>query len=236
KARKAAENRTWIPEFIKEQLRNQEEVLQMEMAATTRSQQANESTEAGPSLPRWEDISLDDDPVEIHTIPGTPRPLPQPDHDFDFPLYFKPEGANVKVKDEPFRLGRSAQIDWQDDDATTGRQLELQPQSGGERRYFYTQIERERWSYYEERRLDDDEATALGFTGKDHPLRFNNGDERYYPRDLQQGIRFMNNYGQNVEQYIYFTTSSSTQFRALKPEGRDWEVYVMEPFDAGAFG
>lgn len=232
KARKAAEGRTWIPEFITEQIRNQEEVLRKEMAAPGRH---NEAAPEGPSLPRWEDVSLEDEPIVVTTPIGQPRPLPQPDHNFDFPLFSKPEGTDLKVKDIPFRLGRTAQIDWLDDEDTTGRQLELQPQSGGDRRYFYAQLERERWNYYEERRLDDDEATALGFTGSTHPLRFNNGDERYYPRDLQRGTRFMGGAGHHVEQYIYFTTSSSTQFRALKPEGRSWEVYVMEPFDAGFF-
>ncbi len=233
KARKAAENRNWIPDFITDQIRNQEEILLKEMAATGRA--AEGESAPAPDLPRWEDISLEDDPIVISSPVGQPRPLPQMKHDFDFPLYKQPEGATIKVKNDTFRVGRTAQIDWMDDDRSTGRQIELQPQSGGERRYFYTQLERERWAYYEERRLDDDEVTALGFTGNDHPLRFNNGDERYYPRDLQEGSRFIGGAGHKVEQFIYFTTSSSTQFRALKPEGRSWEVYVMEPFDAGFF-
>lgn len=232
-ARASINQRNWVPDFVKDQLRNQEEQLLKEMAEV----EGRGPTGNAPSRPqmRWEDVSADDGPITIRTAPGNARPLPQPDHDFDFPLYFQPEGTDVKVQDEAYRLGRTAQIDWQDDDSTTARQLELQPQSGGDRRYFFAQLERERWAYYEERRLDDDEASALGFTGQDHPLRFNNGEERFYPRDLQVGQRFMGTLGQNVEQYIYFTTSSSTQFRALKPEGRIWEVYVMEPFDAGFF-
>lgn len=234
-ARKAAEKRTWIPEFVKEQLRNQEEVLMQEMAATGKLNDPNPERPKDSSLPRWEDIPPDNDPIVLGTAPGKPRPLPKPDHDFDFPLYLQPEGTDFKVQDEAFRLGRTAQIDWEDDHSTTARQLELQPRSGGDRRYFFSQLERERWNYYEERRLDDSEAEAIGFSGNDHPLRFNNGDERYYPRDLQEGIRYMSSRGQNVQQYIYFTTSSTTQFRALKPQGHRWEVYVMEPFDAGFF-
>lgn len=233
KAREAAEKRTWMPEFVKEGLRNQEDVMRREIASMV---SGSEASLPGHKAPRWKDAGLDDAPIVISGASGRPRALPPPEHDFDFPLYFQPEGANVTVKDVPFRLGRTAQLDFEDEDTPIGRQLELQPQSGEDNRYFYTQIERQRWAYHEERRLDDDEVQALGFTGNNHPLRFNNGDERYYPRDLQVGTRFKGSIGQKVEQYIYFTTSSSTQFRALKPEGRDWEVYVMEPFDAGFFG
>jgi hypothetical protein len=45
----------------------------------------------------------------------------------------------------------------------------------------------------------------------------------------------MGSTGQRVEQFIYFTTASSTQFRALKAEGRGWELYIMEVVDGGSF-
>lgn len=234
-AREAAEKRTWIPDFIKESLGKQEAILLQEMAVGEQANQSG-SRPVPPSASPWNRGPGGEDPITVRTAQGQPRPIPRPDHNFDFPLYAQPEGTGVRVKDEAYRLGRTAQIDWTDEDDTSARQLELQPKSGGDYRYFFTQLERERWAYYEERRLDDEEAMALGFTGPDHPLRFNNGDERYYPRDLQQGVRFLGSVGQKVDQYIYFTTSSNTQFRALKPEGRGWEVYVMEPFDAGFFG
>jgi len=100
---------------------------------------------------------------------------------------------------------------------------------------FYAQIERNRWSYFEERRLDDGEVESLGFVGETHPLRFENGSDRYYPRDQQTGYRFIGGAAQEVEHFIYFTTASGTQFRALRPIGRGWEVYVMEVVDASAF-
>jgi hypothetical protein len=40
---------------------------------------------------------------------------------------------------------------------------------------------------------------------------------------------------QPVQQFIYFTTSSGTQFRALQPTHGSWEVYVMEVVDGSSF-
>lgn len=235
KLREAAANRTWMPEFVKEKLANQEAMIleRMQTAGQQIPGDAYAAPRPGSAAPASTPFGADG-PITISTGAAQPRPLPTPDHDFDFPLYAQPEGTNLLYLDQPYRLGRTAQIDWTDEHATTGRQLELVP-SGGDKLYFYAQIERERWMYYEERRLDDGEVAALGFDGNTHPLRFNNGDERYYPRDQQDGTRFLGRNGQTVEQFIYFTTSSSTQFRALKPKGRPWEVYVMEPVDAGVF-
>lgn len=236
--REAAEGRSWMPDFVKEKLIQQEAMLEREMANAGHMDVPLPGQTSAPSSSRPSSPSsrpLNDDAVTIRTAPGAPRPLPTPDHDFDFPLYLQAEGCAVKFNDVPYQLGRTAQIDWTDTHSTTARQLELRPNGSGDNLYFFTQLERERWAYYEERRLDDGEVFALGFTSEMHPLRFDNGDERYYPRDLQTGLRFIGQAGHNVQQYIYFTTSSTAQFRALKPEGGDWEVYVMEPVDSGAF-
>lgn len=231
-----AASRSWMPEFVKDQLNKQEELLRHEMAAAG---QAVDGSPASPTPlptrgPASSPLDADRD-LTLRSAPGTPRALPVPDHDFDFPLYLQPEGTRLTYIGKPCRLGRTAQIDWTDDHATTARQLELIPDDGSETLYIYTQLERERWAYFEERRLDDNEVEALGFTGTDHPLRFNNGDERYYPRDRQEGTRFTGRNGRQVEQFVYFTTSSSAQFRSLRPDGLPWEVYVMEPVDAGSF-
>ena len=227
---RALDNKKWVPAFIKEQAHNQLEALRSEMASTGRA----EAQRPGSSAPSSSPLGADQ-PIRVRT--GTPpaRALPQPGHDLHYPLFAQPDGTGLQLDGAPFRLSRSAQLDWTDDDKTTARQLELRPDDGGTPRYFYANPERDRWAYYEERRLDDNEVTSLGFDSSGHPLRFNNGDERYYPRDRQEGYRFAGGYGEAVEQYIYFTTSSSTQFRALKSENGGWEVYVMEPVDAGGF-
>lgn len=232
KMREAVDSKKWVPDFIKEQVQRQEEALRMEMRTIGESTDtfSPRRTNAPSSSP------LDaDGPITIRSGAANPRPLPTPDHNFDYPLFAQPEGTQLSYLSKRYRLGRTAQIDWTDEHSTTARQLELIPTEGGDNLYFFVQLERERWAYYEERRLDDDEVAALGFEGEVHPLRFNNGDERYYPRDRQKGTRFLGTMGQSVEQYIYFTTSSTAQFRALKPSGRGWEVYVMEPVDAGVF-
>ena len=235
--------RTWVPEFIREAMRGQEEVLRRQLAL---GEDPVTDSFASTTLPRTRSASsgtargrapkstpLDEDrPVTLRTGSVRPRPLPAPGHDVDFPLFARTTGDRLRYRDRPYRIGRTAQLDWRDDDMTTGRQLELRADTGDDL-YVYAQIERERWTYHEERRLDDAEVSALGFTDT-HPLRFNNGDERYYPRDRQEGHRFVNGSGRPVEQYIYFTTSASTLFRALKTAA-GWEVYVMEPVDAGSF-
>jgi len=178
----------------------------------------------------------DSDP-DVSLRPGAlrPRPLPEPTHDFVFPLYAVAEGDKFMYHDKEYQLGRSAQLDFEDEHVAIGRQLEIQSTGTADTMYLYAQLERERWAYFEERRLDDGEVAILGFDEDHHPTRFENGEDRYYPRDEQRGLRFMGGYGTPVSQFIYFTTASATQFRALKPEGRGWEVYVMEVVDGGYF-
>ena len=215
----------WLPKSIRSQM----EEAEARMAAE--GQRRGTASPAAPRAENWD--------VTVRTGNGAgtraPRPLPEPEHDLVFPLYRLRAGETVSYLDRAYRLGRSAQLDWDDDDISLGRQLELVPTAGGTALNFYAQIERNRWAYYEERRLDDDEVATLGFVGETHPLRFENGADRYYPRDQQTGYRFLGGVGQEVEQFIYFTTASSTQFRALRPLGRGWEVYVMEVVDGGRF-
>lgn len=211
----------WLPKGILNKMEEAEAKMEIEV-------QRRQS--GSPLSPREEDWD-----VSVRTGARTPRPLPEPEHDFDFPFYRMQQGESVSYKDIPHHIGRSAQIDWEDDHISQGRQLEIVPAGKNEPLHFYAQIERNRWSYFEERRLDDAEVEILGFVGDAHPLRFENGSDRYYPRDGQNGTRFIGGSAQTVEQFIYFTTASSTQFRALKPEGRSWEVYVMEVVDGSSF-
>lgn len=211
----------WLPKGIL----NKMEEAEAKMEAESQRRQSG-----SPLAPREEDWD-----VSVTTSARTPRPLPEPEHDFVFPFYRLQQGQSVAYSGVPYQMGRSAQIDWEDDHINQGRQLEIISAEDGEALHFYAQIERNRWSYFEERRLDDAEVEVLGFVGETHPLRFENGDERYYPRDQQTGYRFMGGRAQEVEQFFYSTTSSGTQFRALRPMGRGWEVYVMEVVDGSGF-
>ncbi len=211
----------WLPKSILNKMEEAEAKMEIEV-------QRRKS--GSPLTPREEDWD-----VSVQTGAKAPRPLPEPEHDFVFPFYRVQQGDKVDYNDKRYHVGRSAQIDWEADDINQGRQLEILADADGSPLHFYAQTERDRWSYFEERRLDDAEVESLGFVGDTHPLRFENGSDRYYPRDEQNGTRFMGGSAQTVEQFIYFTTSSSTQFRALKAEGRGWEVYVMEVVDGGAF-
>ncbi|MEO0733754.1 MAG: hypothetical protein AAFZ52_13035 [Bacteroidota bacterium] len=223
----------WLPKSI---------VAQMEEARAKAEGQSREMQQgrptgpsaplppAGPSAPdasEWE--------VSVQLPDGGPRTLPPPQHDFVYPLYRANEGTLFTWNVDPYRLGRTAQLDWSDSDETIGRQLEVRHNLTGETRYLYTEPERGRWAYYEERRLDDDEVARLGFTDAGHPHRFENGKDRYYPRNEQTGTRYVGSSGQEVTQYVYFSTADVTQFRALRPTGRGWEVYVMEPVDGAGF-
>lgn len=211
----------WLPKGI---------LNKMEEAEAKMEAEAQRRRSGSPLAPREEDWD-----VSVTTGARAPRPLPKPEHDFVFPFYRLRLGENVQYAGKAYKMGRSAQLDWEDKHISQGRQLEILLMKNEDPLHFYAQIERNRWNYYEERRLDDGEVETLGFVGDAHPLRFENGSDRYYPRDGQTGLRFMGGSAQQVEQFIYFTTASSTQFRALKPEGRGWEVYVMEVVDGGAF-
>ena len=223
----------WLPGSIVKQMELAEEKILAKAsgrAASANGPSGGDQTGSGGS-----GASGKDDEFFQRSGSSGPRPLPELEHDFVYPLYRAAEGTAFTYLENAYRVGRSAQIDWEDEHINTSRQLEAIPEGAGDRTYFYAQNERERWAYFEERRLDDEEVTTLGFIGDDHPLRFENGDERYYPRDEQQGNRFIGGAGDSVRQLIYFTTSSGTQFRALKPARGGWEVYVMEVIDGSSF-
>ncbi|MFK8162615.1 MAG: hypothetical protein AB8H12_09145 [Lewinella sp.] len=223
----------WLPGSIVKQMELAEEKMLQE--ANGRSAAAGGPSSGSGTAAGGSDASRKDDGFFGRADLTGARPLPEPTHDFVYPLYHASEGDAFTYLNSTFRLGRSAQLDWEDKHISIGRQLEAVPVGGGERTHFYAQNERERWAYFEERRLDDAEVEALGFKDDAHPLRFDNGDERYYPRDEQRGKRFIGRVGEPVQQFIYFTTASGTQFRALKPERRGWEVYVMEVVDGSSF-
>lgn len=163
-------------------------------------------------------------------------PLPQHDSPGDFPLYRAESGAEFLLQGRPATVGRSAQLDWDDARIPHGRQIEVRT-ADGETTYFYAALEHERWSYHEERRLGQDELRRLGFTATAaHPSSLSNGGDRYYPHERQHGHRFAAGAPpREVEQYVYFTTRASTEFRALRPLGGDWEVYVMEPVSGSRY-
>lgn len=175
--------------------------------------------------------------IEVPRYNGGAKPLPPPTHNFNFPLYFQSPGSLFLWNDEAFKVVRTAQIDFEDDNITTGIQMEVAPLAGGSARYLYCQYERERWSYFEERQLDELELNKLGFgmSVTDYPMRLDNGGDRYYPRDQQKGTRYSGGNEEEVRQFIYFSTASSTQFRGLEPIGRSWEVFVIDVVDSSSF-
>lgn len=216
--------KNWLPKSVRNRVEEAQAKFEQAHVPPADDRTASSSgTPPATDAPRW-------------TATGTtPRPLPDSPHDFDYAIYRVNTGAAVTLRDVPHRVGRTAQLDFSEE-ADFGRQLELIPTGGGAPVYVYGQTERARWAYYEERRLDDEEVRLLGFTGNSHPRRFENGEDRYYPRDRQTGTRyFAGGNGQAFEQYIYFSTGSVTQFRSLHPAGSPWEVYVMEPVDGSAF-
>ena len=232
----------WMPAAMVSKMEKVEEKMMAEVGRRT-----NEESSAAParsagsvttSAPTSRSTSGSAPPRNDEFFRSSPtgaRPLPEPEHDFVFAMYRKAEGSAVRFLSEGHTVSRSAQIDFDDDHIDFGRQFELRPNDGSKARYFYAQHERGRWSYFQERRLDDDEVTALDFTGTLHPSRFENGSDRYYPRDEQTGTRYIGGRGETVQQFIYASTGDATQFRALQPKGRGWEVYVMEVVDGGDF-
>lgn len=180
--------------------------------------------------------------TEFPTTGEKPNRLPPPTSDIDYPFYRALDGERFRLENQLFQVYRSAQIDFENPHYPIARQLEVRLLENPEAspansatRYFYAEHLRSHWSYYEERRLDEEELSTLGFIGDQHPPSFANGDDRYYPRELQKGKRFFGEQVQAVEQYIYFTTRDTAQFRALRALGGRWEVYVQEPIDDSAF-
>ncbi len=230
----------WMPAAMVSKMELMEEKMLAEVGRRTNKEGSSAPTtptapasapssrsSAGSAPPRDDDF--------FRSSPTGARPLPEPEHDFVFAMYRAAEGSGVRFLSEGHTVGRSAQIDFDDDHIDFGRQFELRPGNGDKARYFYAQHERGRWNYFQERRLDDNEVAALEFTGTRHPSRFENGSDRYYPRDEQTGTRYMGSRGEAIQQFIYASTGDATQFRALQASGRGWEVYVMEVVDGGDF-
>ena len=175
-------------------------------------------------------------PPPLHRSADGARPIEIPTNPSTFPLYAADAGTDFTFSGRPYHVGRTAQTDF-NLGSDSSRQLEVTPTGGGLSRYLYAERERGRWTYYEERRLDDAEAEQLGFTnqGERYPLKLENGDDRYYPRNERRGRRFIATRTEEVRQFIYTTTGDLTQFRAVQPVGGPWEVYVQEVVDAGSF-
>jgi hypothetical protein len=132
---------------------------------------------------------------------------------------------------EACTVRRNERIDWEDTEQPTAPLITA---DGDTPRHFYTALLHDRWTYYEERPLDRQEAVALGFEpGVGRPPSLRNGDDRYYPGEPLRG-KYADS-GSTVEQVTFLTTRASTQFRALKEAGRDWQVYVQEPLDDSVF-
>ena len=152
-----------------------------------------------------------------------------------FHLYQAQPGETFCVLRHTCRVVANREIRWQDTHHPSAHVITA---SGAEAyRQFYAELIRQRWTYFEERPLDADERETLGFTdGASHPYSLRNGQDRYYPGNLQVGAFLADQQaGERVEQYTYLTTRSSTQFRAFRVGGGKWEVCVQEPVDSGAF-
>jgi hypothetical protein len=213
----------WLPAGMIKKMEEAEQKIASEAARRSVGGSGSSSSSQG----EW-DVSPSSDFIQ-------PRTLPAPEHDLTFPFYLSKKGDAILLEGEPAMVGRTAQLDWDDDDNSISRQLEVVSREDGSARNFYAALERGRWMYYEERRLDDAEVGRLGFSEGHHPLRFENGTERYYPRDEKVGRRFILGTGHSVRQFVYFTSSSTAQFRALKAGNRPWEVYIEEPIDGASF-
>ncbi|OAV44506.1 hypothetical protein [Lewinella sp. 4G2] len=225
----------WLP---KSMVRNIEEARQKAMQQNKSERNFSDSPRPPFNPPRKKGGLRKNIPASQPERQGG-KDLYVAENPINFPLYASREGTAVHWKGAAWTVERTAQIDFVDTDIPTGRMIELvQRQQPNERTYVYAQEDHNRWNYAEERRLDDEEVAALGFTETSisaYPMKLENGDDRYYPRSEQVGTLFAGSQATQVKQYLYFTVGTSTQFRALLPEGGNWQVYVQEVVDAGDF-
>lgn len=224
--------KNWLPKSMREGLEN----AQRKAMARHEASGGSPISPTNPSpVPTKSGQSFPEARPNYHSGDG-PRPLEAPTNPATYPLYTADSGTEFIFSGRPYRVTRTAQTDF-DLGAGSSRQLEITPTGGGLSRYLYAEQERGRWAYYEERRLDDDEAEQLGFTnqGERYPLKLENGDDRYYPRNERRGRRFTGTRTEDIRQFIYTTTGDLTQFRAVQPVGGSWEVFVQEVVDAGSF-
>ncbi len=152
-----------------------------------------------------------------------------------FLFYCLPANATFCVQARPHRLVSNHEIGWNGPHRPSAHILT----ASGVKAYrrFYAELIRDRWAYFEERPLDAGERTALGFLELTaHPSSLRNGDDRYYPDELQQGTyKSGSQAGTALDQYTYLSTRSTTRFRALRAAGGPWEVSVQEPVDDDLF-
>lgn len=171
--------------------------------------------------------------VAMHTPPASEPSYRDPSfgQDDDFELHSVGTGARFFYLQQPVTARQNKQIDWNDKEQPAAHLITAE---GETTRHIYAALLHDRWIYFEERPLDREESSALGFErGAERPPMLQNGDDRYYPGELISG-----HYAESrkaVEQVIYFTTRASTQFRVLREEGRDWQIYVQEPLDDSVF-
>ncbi len=144
-------------------------------------------------------------------------------------------GESFCVKGKAYQVVSNLEIEWKDVHHPSAHVLTATGEDGYRR--FYTELIRERWTYFEERPLDAGERETLGFTHASvHPCSLRNGEDKYYPGSLHTGsFKEGKQAGAELEQYTYLTTRSATQFRAFRVSGGRWEVCVKEPVDSSYF-
>ncbi len=144
-------------------------------------------------------------------------------------------GESFCVKGKAYQVVSNLEIEWKDVHHPSAHVLTATGEDGYRR--FYTELIRERWTYFEERPLDAGERETLGFTHASvHPYSLRNGEDKYYPGSLHTGsFKEGKQAGAELEQYTYLTTRSATQFRVFRVSGGRWEVCVKEPVDSNYF-
>ncbi|MCP9235730.1 hypothetical protein [Lewinella sp. JB7] len=173
------------------------------------------------------------------TVPASP-PRPLPRHRLSrqsepFALCRVEEGQSLLLAACVHRVLHTTSINWENAHHPRSRVIVLS--DGWGKRYFHAEMLRGRWAYYEERPLNREELTQLGFSGAgEHPGALVNGGHRYYPDEQRRGdITNGPRRGETLVQYTYFTTRSYVRFRAYRIGTDAWKVCVQEPVDAAVF-
>lgn len=211
----------WMP-------RSMREGLEQSIKHAYAQQEAAASTDTTPSTTAL--------PSEHSTRAPSPPSAPEPILDEsissdDSPDYVPPQerenGHTIQLRGLNYVVANRAEITYDDPHHAGAAQLELR---GRDTTYLYADLDGNHWRFFEERRLDDSELSALGFTyAGTNPHRMENGDDRYYPSDKLTGKRqHPGGFEQNIEMWTYISTTDSHLFRAMRVEGEHWEVYVME--------
>ena len=149
---------------------------------------------------------------------------------YDFDLCHAPVGSTFTLKDVPHRLRDTTRILWRGGGEV--RVLKAVPLAEGPDRQYYAYRDGDQWAYYEERSLDAGERESLDFDGVEAPASLRNGDERFHLLANDRGILYDEHGEHSVDQWIYYSSRSSTRFRALRRERGHWTVAIQEPFDS----